>query len=368
MSNIPLVDLKAQYRSVRGEIDEAIRETLESAAFIMGSRVSDFERAFADFCGARFGIATSSGTTALHMALIGAGIGAGDEVITPSHTFIATAEAICHCGATPVFIDVDPETMCLDPEQIEPAITPRTKAIVPVHIWGQLADMGAICEVAQRHGLRVIEDAAQAHGAELNGRRAGTLGDFGCFSFFPGKNLGACGDGGMVTTDDEGQAHRLRLLVNHGRHTKYEHEMIGYNYRLDALQGAILSVKLRHLEEWTQARRRLARRYSERLADVDGISAPVERRGHVYHLYVIQCDDRDALARALSEEGIASGIHYPIPLHLQPCFSHLPSAGRGRFPVTERVVDRILSLPIYPEMTDEQQDRVVRVIREHLAR
>jgi dTDP-4-amino-4,6-dideoxygalactose transaminase len=364
-TSIPLVDLRAQCHAIRAEIDPAIRETVDEGAFILGERVSAFEEAFAALCGARFGVGTSSGTSALHVALTAAGIEPRDEVIMPAHTFVATAEAVCHCGATPVFADVDPETLCLDPEQIEAAITPQTRAIIPVHIYGQCADMAPILATARRHDLTVVEDAAQAHGAPCGDRRAGGLGDFGCFSFYPGKNLGAFGDGGLVTTSDEEQARHLRLLINHGRTTKHSHEIIAFNYRLDALQAAILSVKLRHLESWNRARRRLAHRYSELLGDLP-LQTPTERRGHVWHLYVIQCDDRDALAEALRADGIATGIHYPLPLHMQPCLQHLPSSGEGRLPVTERAARRILSLPLFPEMTDEQQDRVVAAVRRFL--
>jgi dTDP-4-amino-4,6-dideoxygalactose transaminase len=363
---VPFVDLKAQYESIRREIDAAIEETIDQTAFIMGERVKAFEKGFARFCGAGFGVGCSSGTTALHLALLGSGVGPGDEVITVSHTFIATAEAICHCGATPVFVDVDPQTYTMDPVRLEEAVTARTKAVVPVHLYGQCADMDPILAVARKAGLKVVEDAAQAHGAEYQGRRTGALGDCAAFSFFPGKNLGAYGDGGMLVTHDQALADRLRMLGNHGRTTKYEHEMIGYNYRLDALQAAILKTKLSHLEAWAQARRRRAHRYNNLLSGLP-LQTPVERFGHVYHLYVIQCDDRDDLGRELKERGIATGLHYPIPLHLQPCFRHLPTAGRGRLPVTEALVERILSLPIYPELTDEQQDYVVEAIRSALS-
>ncbi|MCD6386003.1 DegT/DnrJ/EryC1/StrS family aminotransferase [Candidatus Sumerlaeota bacterium] len=362
MSFIPLVDLKAQYRAIKPEIDRAIQQSIDSAEFIMGERVRKFEEEFAEFCGARFAVACSSGTTALHLALLCCGVGQGDEVITVSHTFIATAEPICHCGATPVFVDVDPETYNIDVNLIEQAITPRTKAIIPVHLYGQPADMDPILRIAQKYGLKVIEDAAQAVGAEYKGRRVGTIGDFGCFSFFPAKNLGAYGDAGMVTTSNESDARRLRMLVNHGRETKYEHKIVGYNYRMDALQAGILSVKLQHLADWTEARRRLAHRYNELLKGLPVVT-PAEKFHHVYHLYVIQCDNRDELQKALESEGIATGIHYPIPLHLQPCFQDLPGAGKGHFPVTEKIASRILSLPMFPELTDTQQDRIAETIR-----
>lgn len=366
MDDIPLVDLKAQYLAIKQELDEAIQGAIDDAAFIMGERVQAFEEAFAGFCGARFGIGCSSGTTALHLAFLACGVGAGNEVIVPSHTFVATAEAVCHCGAVPVFADVDSETYCMDVCHVESLINERTKVICPVHIYGQCADMDPIIRLAERHNLKVVEDCAQSHGAEYKGRRAGALGDCGAFSFFPGKNLGAYGDGGMVTTNDEDAANRLRMLANHGRVGKYEHKMIGYNYRLDALQASVLSVKLRHLVAWTKARQTHAARYTELLRNLPA-RTPVARFGHVYHLYVIQCDDRDGLASALKSRGISTGIHYPIPLHLQPCFRHLPTAGRGKLPVTEKLVNRILSLPIFPELTDEQQDRVAREISAHIA-
>jgi len=359
---IPFVDLKAQYKSIKAEIDEAIKSTVENTEFIMGERVKKFEKEFAQYAMAKFGIAVSSGTTALHIALVCAGVGSGDEVITVPNTFIATAEAICHCGATPVFVDVDPLTSNMNPNLIESAITPRTKAIIPVYLYGQCADMNPIMKIAEKYGLKVIEDCAQAHGAEYNGQRAGTIGDFGCFSFFPGKNLGAYGDAGLVTTNNESDAHKLHLLVNHGREKKYEHEMIGYNYRMDALQAAILSAKLPHLKEWTESRRRVAHRYNQLLKGLP-VQTPLEKYRHVYHLYVIQCDNREGLAKALKEEGIATGVHYPLPLNLQPCFKDLSCWGPGRFPVTEKLASRIISLPIFPELTEEEQDKVVECIR-----
>jgi len=367
-SKIPFVDLNAQYRALREEMDPVIRKTIEESAFIMGNRVAGFEEAFASFCGARFAVGCSSGTTALHMALVCAGIGAGDEVITTAHTFIATVEAIIHAGAVPVFVDIDPVTYCLDPAALEAAITPKTKAVIPVHLYGQMADMDPILAVAKKHGLLVIEDAAQAHGSDVGGRRAGSLGDFGCFSFYPGKNLGAYGDGGAVTTSDEKHLETLRLLVNHGRETKYTHKIVGYNYRLDGLQAAVLKVKLGHLEDWNRRRRAAAHRYNERLAGLD-VVVPEERRGHVYHLYVIQCDDREGMGEALGAEGIASGVHYPVPLHLQPCFQEMPwNPKAGSLPVTEKVASRILSLPMFPELSEEQQDRVAAGVRKFLGK
>jgi len=365
MEAIQLVDLKAQYLSIKKEIDEAISNTIENSSFIMGESVKKFEREFAAFCNVPHAIAASSGTTALHLALIGCGVGPGDEVILPTHTFIATAEAICHCGATPVFVDVEPDTYNIDPEGTRAAITRKTKVILPVHLYGQCAEMDPILEMAERRGIKIVEDSAQAHGAEYKGRKAGAMGNFGCFSFFPGKNLGAYGDAGMVVTKNDSDAQRLHLLVNHGRSLKYEHRMIGFNYRMDALQASILSVKLRYLDKWTEERRRLAYRYNELLRDLP-VEIPTERHKHVYHLYVIQYENRDALSEALKAEGIATGIHYPIPLHLQPCFQDLPNSHQGAFPVTERLASRILSLPLYPELTDAEQDKVAECIRKFL--
>ena len=360
-AKIPFVDLAAQYRNLRHEVDPVIQKTIEETAFIQGERVRNLEQAFADYSGARFGIGSSSGTSALHVALVAAGIGPGDEVITVAHTFIATVESIIHAGAEPVFVDIDPVTYCMDPAQLEAAITPRTKAIIPVHLYGQCADMDAILEIAKKHDLPVIEDAAQAHGAEVSGRRAGSMGIMAAFSFYPGKNLGAYGDAGLTTTNDESLAKTMRLLVDHGRTTKYSHDLIGYNYRLDGIQAAVLGVKLRHLDNWNGARRRLAHRYNELLRGLP-VETPVEKRGHVYHLYVVQVDDREGLGKAMADQGIATGVHYPLPLHQQPALKNL-AASKKRLPVTERVAERIISLPMFPELTDEQQDRVVAGVR-----
>ncbi len=360
---IPLVDLKAQLRGIRTEIDSAISETLDQTAFIMGDRVRRFEREFAKYCGTSHGVGASSGTTALHLALVAAGVGPGDEVITVSHTFIATAEAILHCGAIPVLVDVDPETYTMDPQRLEEVLTSATKAIIPVHLYGQCADMTAISAFASTHGLKVIEDAAQAHGAMWEGKMAGAIGEAGCFSFFPGKNLGAAGDGGAVVTNNDQMAERMSSLANHGRQTKYLHDVLGFNYRLDALQAAVLSVKLRYLDDWTDRRRGAAKRYNELLRDLP-VELPVERDRHVYHLYVIQCDRRDELLALMKSRNIFAGIHYPIPLHKQPCFLSGEAVRSGPMPVTERVADRIVSLPLFPEITSEQQERVTESIHD----
>ena len=360
---VPLVDLKAQYAAIKDEIDTAMRAIVENATFIMGEPVKRFDAAFAAYCTARHCIGTSSGTTALHLALLACDIRPGDEVITTPHTFIATTEAISHAGADPVFVDIDPATYTVDPEKIAKAVTPRTKAILPVHLYGHPADMDPIVEVARAHGLKVIEDAAQAHGAEYKGRRAGVLGDVAVFSFFPGKNLGAYGDSGALVTNDDDVAERARLLVNHGRKSKYEHLIEGYNYRPDALQSAILEVKLRHLDSWTEQRRAHAARY-DRLLHGASLTTPVQApwAKHVYHLYVVCVPDRDSILKRLQQDAIEAGIHYPIPLHLQPAYSRLGHR-EGDFPATEEAAGSVLSLPLYPEMTAEIVDFVAGSLR-----
>lgn len=350
---IPLIDLKAQYAAIKDEIDTAIRRVLESSQFILGPEVEQFEQEFARFCGTAHAVGTSSGTSALHLALLACGVQPGHEVITVSYTFIAVAESISHMGAHPVFVDIDPESYTIDPAKIEAAITPRTRAIITVHLYGQCADMQPILEIARRHNLIVIEDAAQAHGAEYKDQSVGSIGDIGCFSFYPGKNLGAYGDGGMIVTNDPEKANLARLLRNHGRRTKYEHLTEGYNYRLDALQAAILRVKLKHLPDWNERRRSVAHHYNELLGGLP-IRLPIEHFMHVYHLYVIRSAQRDKLSLYLRNLGISTGIHYPIPLHLQPAYRNHPQAGQGRFPVTEQCAGEVLSLPMYPELTEEQ--------------
>jgi dTDP-4-amino-4,6-dideoxygalactose transaminase len=359
---IPLIDLKAQYESIKPEIDEAISRVIANTSFILGEEVKAFEDAFAAFCGARYAVGVASGTAALHLTLLACDAGSGDEVITSPHTFIATAETICHAGARPVFVDIDLASYNLDPAQVEAAITPRTKAIMPVHLYGQPADMDPLLDIARRHGLKVIEDAAQAHGAEYNGKRAGTLGDVACFSFYPGKNLGAYGDGGMVVTSDAEIADGVRLLRNHGRRSKYEHLIIGYGERLDALQAAILGVKLRHLDEWNDQRRQAASHYRELLAD-HAVQAPQEMNGarHVYHIFAVRVQNRDAVRERLRGAGVAVGVHYPIPLHLQPALAWLEYQ-EGDFPSTEQAAGEVLSLPIYPEITEEQIAQVAQAL------
>ncbi|HSN73914.1 MAG TPA: DegT/DnrJ/EryC1/StrS family aminotransferase [Anaerolineae bacterium] len=355
---MPLVDLKAQYAALRPEIDAAIARVIANTSFIMGPEVRAFEEAFAAWCQARYAVGVSSGTAAIELTLRALGVGPGDEVITTPFTFIATAEAISATGATPVFADIDPATYNLDPAAVEAAITPRTRALLPVHLYGQPADMDALAAIAQSHGLALIEDAAQAHGGEIDGRRVGSLGDVACFSFYPGKNLGAYGDGGAVTTDDAVLAARLRKLRDHGRSSKYLHDELGYAHRLDALQAAILAAKLPHLDAANAARRRLAARYRELLADSD-LVLPFVPDGvtPVWHLYVIRTLRRDDLLASLKAQGIEAGIHYPLPLHLQPAYRSL-GLGPGSFPVAEDAARQVLSLPLFPEMTEKQQKRV----------
>jgi dTDP-4-amino-4,6-dideoxygalactose transaminase len=360
---IPFVDLKAQYGSIRGEVRAAIDRVLESCEFTLGSEVAAFEREFAAYCGAACAVGVNSGSSALHLALLAAGIGPGDEVITVPFTFVATVAAIAYTGARPVFVDIEPRTYTIDVAAIEAALTPRTRAILPVHLYGHPADMDPICGLAARHGLTVIEDAAQAHGAEYKGRRAGRLGALGCFSFYPGKNLGAYGEGGMVVTDDPAYARTLRMLRDWGAERKYEHVLKGYNYRLEGIQAAVLRVKLQHLEDWTRARRAAAARYGEVLAD-SGVVTP-EAAGwarHVYHIYAVRTAARCELQEALQANGIATGIHYPIPVHLQPAFADLGYA-RGDFPHAERAAAEVLSLPMFAELTAAQCETVAGAVR-----
>lgn len=363
MNSIPLVDLKAQYAAIKPEIQAAIGEVLDSAQFINGPAVADFERRFAEFCGAEFAVGVGNGTDALTLALKALGVGDGDEVITAANTFIATAEAIVAVGATPVFVDVDPLHFNMTPEGFSAAITPRTNAVIPVHLYGQTAPIAEIVDIAKRCSIKVIEDAAQAHGAEYSGRRAGSWGDAATFSFYPAKNLGAYGDAGAVVTNNEEIAASARMLRDHGRTDKYLHEYIGVNSRLDTLQAAVLGVKLAHMDEWNEARRAVAAKYDAALSEFAWLTLPTEIAGgkHIYHLYVIQCARREELRRCLSDNGIGVGIHYPVPLHLQPAFRAL-GYGAGDFPVAERLADSILSIPMYPEMTAAQQQRIVQAI------
>ena len=360
--SIPLVDLHAQYTNIRADIDRAIQTIIDTSSFVMGPAVRQFEGAFAAFCGVTHCVGVSNGTAALELALRALGIGPGAEVITAAHTFIATAEAISNVGAKPVFVDIDPETYTITPAAVAAAITPATRALLPVHIYGQPADMTGLNALAKQHSLAVIEDAAQAHGATWQGQRAGSLADMACFSFYPGKNLGAYGDAGAVTTNNDGLAESVRLLRNHGRRSKYVHDIVGTNERIDTLQAAILAAKLPYLSEWTSRRQALAARYNELLADAE-VVLPTVAAGvtSAWHLYVIRTPQRDQLLQFLKEHGVEGGIHYPVPLHLQPAYAHL-GYQRGDLPVTEVVADTCLSLPLYPEMTTAQQDHVVELI------
>lgn len=361
---IPFLDLKAQYSEIKDEIATAIELTLESGQYVLGDEVSRFEAEFAAYCGARHGVAVNSGTSALHLALLAAGVGPGDEVVTVPFTFVATVAAITYIGARPVLVDVDPKTLTLDVDQLEAAITARTKAIVPVHLYGHPADLDPILEIANRHHVAVIEDAAQAHGAEYQGQRIGGLGAFGCFSFYPGKNLGAYGEGGMVVTSDPDAARMLRMLRDWGQERKYNHVLRGFNYRMDGLQGAILRVKLRHLERWTEARRARAAHYRALLQDADVVTpAEMPYARHVYHTYTVRSKERDELQRQLLANGVHTNIHYPIPVHLQPAFADLGYKA-GDFPRAERAAREVLSLPMYPELSYTDQEMVAAAVRQ----
>jgi dTDP-4-amino-4,6-dideoxygalactose transaminase len=351
---IPFVDLKAQYASIKPEVDKAILGVLESCEFTLGSEVAAFEKEFAQYSGASIGVGVNTGTSALHLALLAANVGPGDEVITVPFTFVATAAAIHYTGAKTVFVDIDPRTFTMDAALLEAAITERTKAIIPVHLYGQPADMDPILDVARRHRLVVIEDACQAHGAEYKGRRAGSMGDIGCFSFYPGKNLGAYGEGGMAVTNNPDYARTIRMLRDWGAEKKYHHVLKGYNFRLEGLQGAVLRVKLRHLEAWTEARRARAAQYDREFAGT-GVPTPHVPPGvrHVYHIYAIRTPDRATLQRTLQEQGIHTGIHYPFPVHLLPAYADLGYRA-GAFPHSEQAANETLSLPMFAELSPIQ--------------
>lgn len=364
---VPFVDLKSQYFEIKEEILLAINNVLDNTAYILGKSVFDFEENFAHYQNAKYGLAVNSGTAALHMALLAYGIGAGDEVITTPNTFIATAEAISHAGAKPVFVDTNSDTFNMDPNKIEAAITSQTKAIIPVHLYGQPCDMDPIMEISRKYNLIVIEDACQAHGAEYKGQKVGSIGHAAAFSFYPGKNLGAYGEGGIVTTNNEEVAKKISMLRDHGSSQKYFHPYIGYNYRMEGLQGAVLGVKLKRLEEWTEKRRKNAQMYNQLLASLEVIT-PVEEsfNRHVYHLYVIRVKNRDNLQKYLKENDIDSGLHYPQPIHLQKAYNFL-GYKEGDFPIAEASVREILSLPMYPELTQEQIELVAKTIKEFLS-
>ncbi|MBP9500642.1 MAG: DegT/DnrJ/EryC1/StrS family aminotransferase [Candidatus Promineofilum sp.] len=365
---IPFVDLKAQYRQIKDEVDPAVLAVMQRGDFVLGGAVSEFEREFAEYCNTEHCVGVDSGYSALELIVRAYDIGPGDEVITAANTFIATTLAISNTGATPVLVDCDPQTYNIDPTKIEAAITPRTKAIMPVHLYGQTADMDAIVGIARKHGLFVFEDAAQASGARYKGRPAGSLGDAAAFSFYPGKNLGAYGDGGAVTTSDAAIAEKIRLLRNIGQKVKYYHEVKGFNHRLDTVQAAVLRVKLPYLDGWNASRRRAAATYAEMLAGLP-IVAPetTDYAEHIFHLYVVRVSGgREALMDHLKEMGVATGLHYPIPIHLQPAYTEL-GYKRGDFPVTEAYAEEIVSLPIFPELDDEKVSYVVNAIRAFMA-
>jgi dTDP-4-amino-4,6-dideoxygalactose transaminase len=364
---VPFLDLKRQNDSVATELEAALAGVIAQNAFVLGPAVARFETHFAEFVGTRHCVGVNNGTSALHMALHACDIGPGDEVITTPHTWISTTWALSYVGAKPVFVDIDPATYNINPALVSAAITPRTKAILPVHLYGQACEMDALCAIAKEHNLVLIEDAAQAHGAMHQGRRIGSFGKAGCFSFYPGKNLGAFGEGGAVVTDDEALAQRVRRLRDHAQDGRHHHVELGYNTRMEGIQGAVLDVKLRHLDGWNAARQRHARRYHELLADVPGIQLPAlpEPGAHVWHLFVvlIRDKDRDAVQKELAERGVATGVHYPTPVPLQPAYAHLGHKP-GDFPVAEDVMRRCLSLPMFAEMTDDEIGYVAQSVRE----
>ena len=362
--SIPLVDLKAQYAGIKPEIDAAIQRVVNNTSFIMGKEVAEFEQQFASYVEAQAAVGVASGTAALHLSLLACGVGPGDEVITTAHTFMATSEPISLVGAKPVFVDIDPATYNIDANLVEKAITSRTKAIIPVHLYGQPAELDDLLEVARRHNLSLIEDAAQAHGAEYKGRRCGSIGDLACFSFYPGKNLGAYGDAGAVTGNNDELLARVRKLRDHGRTSKYEHDEIGYGERLDGLQAAILGAKLPHLEAWTEARRSHAKIYNELLEGCDVVTPfELEEARHVYHLYVIRTPRRDKVLAHLKSKGVDAGIHYPVPLHRQPAYLK-QGYGDISLPLTELAAAEVLSLPLFPELTYEQIAYVAEAVKE----
>ncbi|MFH1067396.1 MAG: DegT/DnrJ/EryC1/StrS family aminotransferase [bacterium] len=360
---IKLADLEAQYQEIEAELVPAVTRVLKSGRYILGSEVDAFEQEFAAFCQAKHAVGVNSGTSALHLALLAAGVKAGDEVITVPYTFVATVAAILYIGAKPVFVDIRPDTYTMDADQIASKITPRTKAILPVHLYGQPADMEPILAIAKKHGLPVIEDAAQAHGALYKGKPVGAIGDIGCFSFYPAKNLGACGEGGAVTTNNPAYAQTVRLLRSWGEEKRYFHKYKGFNYRMDNIQGAALRVKLRHLEKWNRARQELARLYGKTLPQ-DKVIAPVVApdRTHVYHIYVVRCRiPRDQIRETLNRQGIDSALHYPVPVHLQEAYSDL-GYKRGDFPVAEKAAEEVLTLPLHTHMTPEQVKTVAQAV------
>jgi dTDP-4-amino-4,6-dideoxygalactose transaminase len=362
---VPFVDLKAQHKPIQQELDLAIQDVIDSTAFVLGPAVQDFESDFAQYLGVDHAVGTNNGTTALQLALLALGVGRGDEVIVPAQTFIATAEAVVHTGARPVFVDVLESTACMDPAALAAALTPQTRAIIPVHLFGQAAELEPILDLARARAIPVIEDACQAHGATYQGRRVGSFGIASCFSFYPGKNLGAFGEGGAVATNDDHLAARVRRLRDHGQSQRYYHAEIGYNARMEGIQAAVLGVKLRYLDRWNESRRSHAAYYREWLAGA-GVRLPVEapRREHVYHLFVVRSGDRNTLREHLTHQGIQTGLHYPVPLHLQPAFSGM-GYRVGAFPAAEAWAREGLSLPMFAELTRAQLDEVIEGLKSH---
>jgi dTDP-4-amino-4,6-dideoxygalactose transaminase len=361
---VPFVDLKTQYLSIKSEVDAAILGILDTCQFTLGSEVAAFEQEFAKYQGATFGIGVNTGTSALHLGLLAANVGPGDEVITVPFTFVASVAAIHYCGAKTVFVDIDPKTYTMDPSKLEAAITPKTKAIIPVHLYGQPADMDPIMAIARKHNLIVLEDACQAHGAEYKGRRVGSIGDMGAFSFYPGKNLGAYGEGGLVTTNNANFNRTIRMLRDWGAEKKYQHVLKGFNMRLEGIQGAVLRVKLKYLEKWTEGRRAAAARYEQMFAG-SGLATPfaASHSRHVYHIYAVRTNERAKWQDFLNTRGVQSGIHYPIPVHLLPAYSDLGYKA-GQFPHSEEAANTVLSLPMFPEITVAQQEQVVAAVRD----
>lgn len=376
--NIPFLDLKANYNSIKSEVNAAIQQVLDNTAYILGASVQNFERDFSAAHQVKYCLGTSSGTDANHLVLWGLGIGAGDEVIVPANTFIATAWGATLCAATPVFVDCDPETYNIDPAKVEKAITKKTKAIVAVHLYGQSADLDPLIDIAKKHNLILVEDAAQAHLAEYKGKLVGGLTEAASFSYYPGKNLGAYGEGGAVTTNNEALYNKIKKLREHGQSQKYYHDILGHNYRMEGIQGAVLEVKLKYLSKWTDARRSVAAKYNEGLKNFAKVITPKEASyaKHVYHLYVIQLNDgsleksnqlRDKLKDFLIQNGVNVGLHYPIPLHMQECFKNL-GYKKGDFPNSEKIAEAGLSLPMFPELTDEQINYVIEKIKEFFSK
>lgn len=365
MVKVPFLDLKTQYHSIKDEVDKKLIEVCENTAFTMGPFVEEFEKKFSEYLGVKHFVATSTGTSALHTALLAFGIGNGDEVLVPVNTFTATAEAVVMVGAKPVFVDNDPLTYNMDISKIEQLITHKTRAIIPVHLYGQAVDMEKIGEIASKHNLIVLEDCAQAHGAKFKGKMVGTFGHAACFSFYPGKNLGSYGEGGGVATNSDQIAEKMDKIRNHGSKIKYIHEFVGYNYHMHGFQGAVLTIKLKYLDGWNKKRREIAQKYTENLKDIKDLALPYIQKDceHVFHLYVIRTSFRDELKQFLNDNGIGTNIHYPYPLHLQESYKFV-GYKQGDFPIAEEYASKLLSLPMFPEMTDEQVDYVVSKIKE----